>query len=98
MGKFYLILLATVEEYQRFYWFKRSGERLTFFVRLVGIKWAENISPIYKPLISVEKRAGQVFIEIAFTVWVSWLILIDRNGIHTSVFDLRKRYQEEEDE
>ena len=98
MGKFYLILLSAVEEYDRFRWFKKIDGRWAFFIRLVGIKWDKEIKPIYKPLISAERRADQLLIEIAFTVWVSWLILIDRNGVHTSVFDLRKRYQEEEDE
>ena len=98
MNSFYMIMPGKFEELKRFIWATKQDERLALFLRIVGVKLNEiGLNPIYQPRIVFEKRAGQLLIEVSLSVWKSWLILIDRNGIHSTLFDIRKDADEESD-
>lgn len=91
MRKFSLILPDTVIEYRRFLWATQRDQQLGLFVRLIGFKVdSGQINPIYQPIFSFDKLSNGRYMEIHFSRWTSYVILINKTGIHGRWFDIRK--------
>ena len=92
MKKFHIILEgAGVEEYDKFLWHMKIDGIHRLFSSLVGFKVNEDgMFPIYQPILSVESRAGQLFVEVHLSRFTSRVFLFDRLGVHTQKYDTRK--------
>jgi len=95
MNKFVIVLPEKVLEFDRFFWHSSQDNIHRLVNRLVGFQLAEDgIYPVYQPLISVETRSGQLYVEFHLSRWKSYILLFDRFGVHTKEFDIRKEYDE----
>lgn len=91
MRKFSLILPEKVVEFRRFLWATQRDQRLGFFVRLIGFKVESGeINPIYQPIFTFDKLSKGKYMEIHFSRWTSYVILVNKSGIHGRWFDIRK--------
>jgi hypothetical protein len=95
-NKFHIIIdNVGVEEYDRFLWHMEMDGIHRLFSRLVGFQVNnDGIFPVYQPALSVESRAGQLFIEIHWSRYTSRVLLFDRNGIHSQKYDVREDLDE----
>jgi hypothetical protein len=91
MRKFSLILPDKVDEFKRFFWATQREQRLGLLVWLIGIKvGGREISTVYQPVFTFEKLSDGVYLEIHFSRWSSYVILINKSGFHGRWFDIRK--------
>ena len=91
MRIFSLILPDKVIEYRCFFWLTRRAKRLGLFVRLIGFKVDEQeINPVYQPIFTFESISDRKMLEIHILRWKSYVVLLDKAGLHGRWFDIRK--------
>jgi hypothetical protein len=87
-----LIFPDKIVEYRRFFWLTRQNKRLSFLARLIGFKVDGRIvNPVYQPIFTIEKLTTGKYLEVHFSRWTSYVILINKSGIHGKWFDIRKK-------
>jgi hypothetical protein len=95
MSKFTINVPGNIIEVKRFYWAIKNDGYTRLLSKLVGVQLTDKgIAPLYLPVLSFEKRAGQLYFEFHLNKWKSLIILIDKNGIDTKIFDIREEYDE----
>jgi hypothetical protein len=93
MNKFSLVLPDKLEEFDKRIWHFEDQGIHRYYNRLVGLKLTNNgHAPVYQPLISTEKRAGQTYLEFHFSRYTGLIFMFDRWGVHPKYYDFRKEY------
>ena len=81
-------------QYPKFYWNVKKDGVNRLLSRLVGIIIDQDgVEPMYRPAISLENRAGQLYVEFHLTASTSLIVLIDRFGIHFKHVDFMEEYE-----
>ena len=96
MKEFTVLYPGGVDFFQRFFFIRKHEGGIDFLTRLIAIDITEkgNI-PLYLPVFTVSKRAGQLTLWINLSRWQYFVINYDRNGLKVKHIDIRKEMGDE---